>query len=157
MAKRNILFNNIVSFIMSESKIERDEAKSLAKKAMDKNHWENPKNPKRPKSPKELKFPICDEIVHYCDNSSKFRTITGACNNLNNPTWGETNTPFHREITVGDYENGGDLSPNEEIKTSSCKYFFEYVFLLSADPIFIQTVLFNTLLLNELYTIYDQE
>ena len=151
MAKRNILFNNIVSFIMSESKIEKNEAKALAKKAMDKNHMENPKSPKSPK------VPICDEIVHYCDNSSKFRTITGACNNLNNPTWGETNTPFNREITVGDYENRGDLSPNEEIKTSSCKYFFEYVFLLSADPIFIQTVLFNTLLLNELYTIDDQE
>ena len=120
MAKRNILFNNIVSFIMTESEIERDEAKTLAKKAMNKNQWENPKNPKRPKSPKEV--PICDEMVHYCDNSSKFRSITGACNNLNNPTWGETNTPFNREITVGGYENGGDLSPNEEIKTSSCKY-----------------------------------
>ena len=129
MAKRNIIFNNIVSFIMSESKIERDEAKTLAKKAMDKNHWEDPKNPKRPKSPKEPIFPICDEIVHYCNNSSKFRTITGACNNLNNPTWGETNTQFFREITVGDYENGGDLSLNEEIKTSSCKYFFEYIFI----------------------------
>ena len=127
MAKRNILFNNIVSFIMSESKIEKNEAKALAKKAMDKNHMENPKSPKSPK------VPICDEIVHYCDNSSKFRTITGACNNLNNPTWGETNTPFNREITVGDYENGGNLSPNEDIKTSSCKYSFENIFLFSVD------------------------
>jgi hypothetical protein len=121
MAKRNILFNNIVSFIMSESNIEREEAKTLAKKAMD-------------KSQKRTKVPICDEIVHYCDNSSNFRTITGACNNLNNPTWGETNTPFCREITVGDYENRGDLLPKEEIKTSSCKYFLEYVFSFSADP-----------------------
>ena len=50
--------------------------------------------------------PLCDKAIPSCDSSSAFRTITGKCNNLNNPVWGETNTPFLREILVGDYDSG---------------------------------------------------
>ncbi|XP_025408384.1 peroxidase-like isoform X3 [Sipha flava] len=39
----------------------------------------------------------CATIVS-CDFNDKYRTINGTCNNLNNPTWGSSNTPFIRLV-----------------------------------------------------------
>ena len=50
--------------------------------------------------------PLCEKVMPTCDSSSAFRTIAGVCNNLDNPIWGETNTPLIREILVGDYDSG---------------------------------------------------
>ena len=36
--------------------------------------------------------------------TAPFRTITGVCNNLENPYWGATDTPLSREIIVGEYD-----------------------------------------------------
>ncbi|XP_013400047.1 peroxidase isoform X2 [Lingula anatina] len=40
-----------------------------------------------------------------CDANSKYRTITGECNNLQHPTWGESFTPLLRLISA-DYGDG---------------------------------------------------
>ena len=45
-----------------------------------------------------------------CHASTKFRTITGKCNNLNNPYWGAMSTPFSREIAVGEYNPKTDIT-----------------------------------------------
>lgn len=33
-----------------------------------------------------------------CDSYAKYRTVNGSCNNLQNPTWGASMTPFYRYI-----------------------------------------------------------
>jgi len=33
-----------------------------------------------------------------CDPNSKYRTVDGSCNNLKNPSWGASMTPFYRYI-----------------------------------------------------------
>lgn len=38
----------------------------------------------------------CDDQTLPCDHTSKFRTITGWCNNLNNPEWGKSMRIFSR-------------------------------------------------------------
>lgn len=40
-------------------------------------------------------FNKCAPIV-TCDSKSKYRTVNGSCNNLQNPTWGAELTPFYR-------------------------------------------------------------
>jgi len=42
-----------------------------------------------------------DEI---CDESSKYRTYSGRCNNLANPSWGESNAP-HRRLLPPEYDD----------------------------------------------------
>jgi len=45
----------------------------------------------------QIPEPYCPRVDKYCcDASSKFRTITGACNNLEYPWWGSANSPFAR-------------------------------------------------------------
>ena len=40
-----------------------------------------------------------------CDNTSPFRKFSGFCNNLRNPTFGKTLTPFNRLLAAG-YDDG---------------------------------------------------
>lgn len=50
----------------------------------------------------------CAPIVP-CDFSGKYRTIDGTCNNLNNPTWGSSNTPFIR-LAGAHYSDGNEYA-----------------------------------------------
>jgi hypothetical protein len=47
----------------------------------------------------------CPQQPVQCTESSKFRSIDGTCNNLENPHWGEQNTLFSRLLTPA-YSNG---------------------------------------------------
>lgn len=38
----------------------------------------------------------CDDQTLPCDHTTKFRTMTGWCNNLNNPEWGKSMRTFSR-------------------------------------------------------------
>ena len=99
MAKRNIIFNNIVSHLVEEQKMKNNEAKISAKKALVENRWKDSDDPRQDQ------FPLCDgSLPKNCDITSEFRTITGICNNLANPYWGASNTPLSREIVVGNYD-----------------------------------------------------
>lgn len=40
-----------------------------------------------------------------CDENAKYRTINGSCNNLLNPLWGSTVTPYVR-LVQANYEDG---------------------------------------------------
>ena len=44
-----------------------------------------------------------------CHASTKFRTITGKCNNLNNPYWGAKSTTYSREIAIEEYNPKLDI------------------------------------------------
>lgn len=49
-------------------------------------------------------FIQCAPVV-TCDFSDKYRTSNGTCNNLNNPIWGSSNTPFIRLVDA-QYSDG---------------------------------------------------
>lgn len=40
-----------------------------------------------------------------CDSNAKYRNLNGYCNNLENPTWGASETPFIRMINAN-YSDG---------------------------------------------------
>ena len=51
-----------------------------------------------------------------CDHSSRFRTIEGSCNNLDNPYWGAFGVPFVREIEVDPYDPKTDITIMDKIQ-----------------------------------------
>lgn len=51
------------------------------------------------------KVGVCSAFMGVCDNSSIYRTADGSCNNLNNPTWGMSNTPQRRYL-MPQYNDG---------------------------------------------------
>ncbi|XP_071090965.1 salivary peroxidase/catechol oxidase-like [Haliotis cracherodii] len=51
------------------------------------------------------KVGVCSAFMGVCDNSSIYRTADGSCNNLNNPTWGMSNTPQRRYL-IPQYNDG---------------------------------------------------
>ena len=97
MAKRNNIFNNIAKNLKDEMKMEGSQAKTLAKQILFENRFGN--------GSESNEFPQCEEEeVMNCNSSSKFRTITGVCNNLNYPRWGAAHSLLSREILIGDYD-----------------------------------------------------
>ena len=76
---------------------------------------------------KLIKFPskIKTDVAKNCDASSKFRTINGNCNNLEQPNWGESGQPFPREIAIGKYNPKLDI-------TITCPGMY-YIFLIDFE------------------------
>ena len=112
MAKRNKIFNNIASHLENEFEMEKDEALILAKKALVENRHDGINQV----------LDICNRPAQDCNSSSKFRTITGTCNNLNQPYWGAANTLFTREIKVGVYNPKTDFAIYDKNNLLSGKY-----------------------------------
>lgn len=86
------------------------------------------------------KFKIPTEFCSYldkpdCTEKSLYRTVTGVCNNVNNPYWGSSQTAFKRYLHA-DYEDG--LS--EPRRKSSCGGLLpscRYISLsLGSDPVY---------------------
>lgn len=44
-----------------------------------------------------------------CDPNAKYRSVNGSCNNLNIPTWGAAETPFHRLLNAN-FRDGKKMS-----------------------------------------------
>ena len=95
MVKRNTIFKKIVTYLTKELDMKQEDAKTHARQALVKNDRSDPANDSN-----DIGASLCDGHQPSCDSSSTFRTITGECNNLDNPSWGETNTPLLREILV---------------------------------------------------------
>ena len=112
MAKRNKIFRNIASHLENEFEMEKDEALTLAKKALVENRHDGINQV----------LDICNRPAQNCNSSSKFRTITGTCNNLNHPYWGAANTVFTREIEVGVYNPKTDIAIYDKNNLLSGKY-----------------------------------
>ena len=118
MANRNTIFNNIVFHLVDVLKMEDNEAKISAKQALVENHWIGSDDKSR-----QAQLPLCDgELLEPCDSSSEFRSITGICNNLDNPSWGAANTLLSREIDVEENDE------NRNGKHLTILYFFKSVF-----------------------------
>ena len=112
MAKRNKIFRNIASHLENEFEMEKDEALTLAKKALVENRYDGINQV----------LDICNRPAQNCNSSSKFRTITGTCNNLNHPYWGAANTVFTREIELGAYNRKTDIAIHDKNNLLSGKY-----------------------------------
>lgn len=45
-------------------------------------------------------LPICPYLQPIvCNSAYEYRTIDGSCNNIGNPYWGKSHTPFDRFLT----------------------------------------------------------
>jgi hypothetical protein len=50
--------------------------------------------------------PFCPYNINpKCNSKAKYRTADGTCNNLKNPLWGKSQTPFERFVSPF-YEDG---------------------------------------------------
>ena len=107
LKKVNLTHQNFLDpskFIGNEFEIQKDEDLTLAKKALVENRYDGINQV----------HDICNRPAQNCNSSSKFRTITGTCNNLNHPYWGAANTPFTREIEVGVYYPKTDIAISDK-------------------------------------------
>ena len=112
MAKRNNIFKHVANHLENEFEIQKDEALTLAKKALVENRYDGINQV----------HDICNRPAQNCNSSSKFRTITGTCNNLNHPYWGAANTVFTGEIEVGVYNPKTDIAIYDKNNLLSGKY-----------------------------------
>ena len=60
---------------------------------------------------------VPSEAKQKCDPSSKYRSYTGHCNNLNNPQWGASNTP-HRRLVPSEYDDGISTPRSKSVRGS---------------------------------------
>merc|ERR1711963_892201 len=104
MEDRNKLFNKVHGLLVKEG-LSHEEARKLVKVELRKN--------KRHKAPagqdgKTLDVILIDDLCEGsepdCDESAKFRTITGQCNNLNEgrTLWGSMTISMRRELPAID-------------------------------------------------------
>ena len=110
MEKRNKIFKHILSDLKTEFDLEENEARTFAKKALVEFHNEGSKS---------ISFAsnLCNNKKGIkCDPSSRFRTIEGNCNNLDNPYWGAFGVPFLREIEVDPYDPNTEITIMDKIQ-----------------------------------------
>ena len=67
--------------------------------------------------------PIPADSTYNCDPSTKYRTIDGTCNNLQNPKWGGSNRGVARFI-------GPDYSDGEYILCLCGRLFLNTLFIM---------------------------
>ena len=60
-----------------------------------------------------------------CNSNEKFRTISGQCNNLQNPYWGAMSTAFLREIPVDEYDPKNINIYLDEVDKSSSRHLLD--------------------------------
>ena len=99
MSKRNKIFRNLQAHLKNEFDLNDATARTFAKRALSEFRSSGSKAITRTS-------PLCtDELPAVtCDDSSKFRTIEGLCNNLGSPYFGAFDTKFIREIEVDPYD-----------------------------------------------------
>ena len=108
MARRNSLFRKIAK-TMEEDGFSKDDASNLAKEAI-RTSTDRKRKGGSAGGQGGLTPPItivddaCLEIEMNCDETYKYRSIDGTCNNLKNPYYGTMSTAFAREIAVDEYD-----------------------------------------------------
>ena len=108
MARRNSLFRKIAKN-MEEDGFSKDDASNLAKEAI-RTSTDRKRKGGSAGGQGGLTPPItivddaCLEVQMNCDETYKYRSIDGTCNNLKNPYYGAMSTAFAREIAVDEYD-----------------------------------------------------
>ena len=93
MAKRNSLFRKMNSNLESQGLSSKD-SRDLAKKAL--KEWYEVKFTQAGVGKTFLMPKHCDDIMPSCNDTVKYRSIDGTCNNLQNPRAGSAASPFLR-------------------------------------------------------------
>ena len=106
MARRNSLYRKIANTLEEEEGLSADHASNLAREAVRQGskHGRPAGHNDNNSKPITLTDDACLGVEFECDTYSKFRTIDGKCNNLENPYWGAMSTAFLREIDVDEYD-----------------------------------------------------
>ena len=121
MASRNALYQTMTTNLENEG-LSNEKASELARKAvrLSRKHGKGhgPGGQGGHVKPVTIVDDACLGIPLSCDSNSKFRSIDGKCNNLENHYWGAMSTAFLREIDVDEYDpkaNSVFLDEDEKI------------------------------------------
>ena len=115
MARTNEIFKGIVNELTTVHLMDKDEALTVAKKAISENrkkhhHHGGAGGQSGHTKPITIADDACEGVNPTCDGSSTYRTIDGTCNNIQRPYWGAMSTPFAREIAVDEYNPKTDTT-----------------------------------------------
>jgi len=106
MGNRNAIFTHITNHLKTEFEMKDDQARAFAKQALVENRDEGTDISEPAVT---LMSMICNGQEPDCTADYQFRSISGTCNNLQQPYWGSFEAPFTREIGVGVYNPITDI------------------------------------------------